>query len=210
MLTRVHITSFIALTLFIYLMALWFLGEQVWTVSYAQPFGILVTTLVSISVIFTKWAWSWPVFRGWYIQRPDIRGTWLVELKSNWTDPKTGKGVPSINAYLSIRQTLTSLSMRLMTKESKSRSIAYSLEKEDDGFYRIAGVYRNEPNIELQGEKSEIHHGSLILELHGTPPISLNGHYWTDRGTRGSMITTNHNKTLYDSYENARRAFKED
>ena len=91
-----------------------------------------------------------------------------------------------------------------MTQESKSRLIAHSIELEDDGVFRLAGIYRNEPTVELQGARSEIHHGSLLLEIYGNSVSSMEGHYWTDRNTRGTMkVTENHNEVV-DTYEAAK------
>jgi len=94
--------------------------------------------------------------------------------------------------------------MRLMTKESKSSLVAHSIEQmEEDELYKLIGVYRNEPKIELQGDRSEIHHGTFSLEIHGAPAYELEGHYWTDRGTKGSMSLFDRHKKLFDSFQHA-------
>lgn len=210
MLARIHIASFIGLTILIWLVVLWVQGEPVLSLEFLQPFGFVVGAVVGIVGVFSRWAWAWSIFRGWYVKRPDVRGTWKVTLKSNWVDPETGKGVEPITAYFAVRQTLTSLSLRLMTPESRSKLIAHSIELEDDGIYRIAGTYRNEPRVELQGDRSEIHHGSLLLEVYGVPPESMEGHYWTDRGTRGTMVVAARKKRVYDTYESASAAYERD
>ena len=131
--------------------ALWVQGQPVLNAQFLRPFGLVVGVIVTIVGVFSRWAWAWPLFRGWYVKRPDLRGTWKAEIQSNWKNPETGSGVPPIAAYLAVRQTLTTLSLRLMTPESKSKLIAHSIELEKDGIYRIAGIYRNEPRVELQG-----------------------------------------------------------
>ena len=102
------------------------------------------------------------------MKRPDLRGTWRVELQSDWSDPETNVGVPLIVCYMGVSQTLSTLQMHLMTPESKSwfiaKSITPSLSKVG---YRVAGVYTNEPKIHLRGNRSEIHRGGLLLETHG-------------------------------------------
>ena len=207
MLTRIHIASFIGLTIVIWMVALWVQGQPVVSVEFLRPFGVVVGATVAIVGGFSRWAWAWPVFRGWYVKRPDIRGTWKVLLQSNWIDPATGKGIAPITAYFAVRQTLATLSLRLMTPESKSKLVAHSIELDGDAVYRIAGTYRNEPRVELQGDRSEIHHGSLLLEIYGTPPASMEGHYWTDRGTRGTMKVTDRKKKVFDTYGAAQEAF---
>jgi hypothetical protein len=208
MLTRLHITSFLGLTVVAWLIALWAQGTPLITLDFLRPFVILVGIITGVATLFIRYAWSWKVFQGWYVRRPDVRGTWKVELQSDWINPETKQPIPTIVAYAAIRQSLTSLSLRLMTPESKSKLIAHSIELEEDGVYRLAGVYRNEPNIGLQGRHSNIHHGALSLEIYGSPPTNLEGHYWTDRNTRGEMKLSNRVATLYDTYAAAKAGFR--
>ena len=188
-------------------MALWVQGMPVLSLEFIKPFGIVVGAITLFVTLFNKFAWSWKLFQGWYVNRPDLRGSWKVELVSNWVNPETNETIPPITGYAVIRQTLTSLSIRLMTKESRSKLIAHAIEKEDDGLFRLAAIYRNEPKIELQGDRSEIHHGSLSLEIHGSPVSLMEGHYWTDRGTKGSMKLTDHKNELFGTYEQAESGY---
>ena len=205
--TRLHLMSFVGLTVIPWMVVLWIQGKPALNVEFLKPFSIVVSIVGSVATIFNKWAWSWAIFRGWYVNRPDIRGTWKVDLQSNWKNPKTGEGIPPITAYMAVRQTLTSLSLKLMTPESKSRLIAHSIDRETDGIYRIAAIYRNEPKLELQGDRSEIHHGSMVLEVYGVPPTSMDGNYWTDRNTRGTLKLTERKKKVFDTFEEANSAF---
>lgn len=204
MITRLHISSFIGLTIAVWLFVLWMQGNPVLSADFIKPFGTVVSAIGLIVVIFNKYLWSLCIFKGWYVKRPDLRGTWKVELKSSWVNPETGNVIAPIHGYAVIRQSLTSLSFRLMTKESRSVLVAHSIDQqEDEGLFKLVGVYRNEPKIELQGVRSEIHHGSFALEIHGSPVYELEGHYWTDRGTKGGMKLSGRVPRLYDTYEQA-------
>jgi hypothetical protein len=173
---------------------------------FVKPFGIVVGVITFFITLFNKYLWSWKIFRGWYVKRPDLRGTWKVELKSSWVNPETGEKIAPIYGYAVVRQSLTNLSFRLMTKESRSVLVAHSIEQqEDDDLFKLVGVYRNEPKIELQGVRSEIHHGSFALEIHGSPVEGLDGHYWTDRATKGGIKLFNKVGKLYTTYEQAER-----
>lgn len=209
MLSRMHISSFIGLTIAVWLVALWAQGMPVLSVAFLKPFSIVVGSISVVVALFNKYAWAWPIFRGWYVKRPDIRGTWKVELRSSWIDPDTGMGVAPITAYAVVRQTLSSLSLRLMTPESRSKLIAHSIEQEEDGLFRLAGIYRNEPQIEFQGTRSDIHHGAFSLEIHGQSVESLEGHYWTDRETKGGIKLYDKKEKLYETFDAARNAFGE-
>lgn len=208
MLTRLHISSFIGLTIVVWLIALWFQGMPVLSSDFIKPFGTVVGAITLFVTIFHKYLWSWKGLRGWYVKRPDLRGTWKVELKSSWVNSETGNMIDPIYGYAVIRQSLTSLSCRLMTQESRSVLIAHSIDQqEDEDLYKLVGVYRNEPEIELQGVRSEIHHGSFALDIHGNPVYELSGHYWTDRGTKGGMKLSAKVAELYDTYEQAETNF---
>ena len=204
--TRLHISSFIGLTIAVWLLVLWFQGMPVLSADFVTPFGTVVGVITLFVTLFNKYLWSWKLFKGWYVKRPDLRGTWKVELKSSWINLETGEGIAPVYGYAIIRQSLTSLSLRLMTKESRSVLVAYSIEQlEDEELFKLVGVYRNEPRIELQGVRSEIHHGSFALEIHGSPVEELEGHYWTDRATKGGMKLVGRVDKLYSTYEQAER-----
>ncbi len=208
MLTRLHISSFIGLTIAVWLLALWLQGMPVLSADFVKPFSTVVGVITLFVTLFNKYMWSWKVFKGWYVKRPDLRGTWKVELKSSWVSPETGEVINPIYGYAVIRQSLTFLSLRLMTKESRSVLVAHSIEQqENDDLFKLVGVYRNEPKIELQGVRSEIHHGSFALDIHGSPVYELEGYYWTDRATKGGMKLSDRVNKLYDTYDQAESEF---
>jgi hypothetical protein len=45
----------------------------------------------------------------------------------------------------------------------------------------------------------------LLVEVHEVRPKSLEGHYWTDRGTRGTIALEYGNPSCYSSFEDAMR-----
>lgn len=209
MLTRTHISAFVGLTIVTWLIALWAQGQPVLNVEFLKPFGIVVGVIFGVASVFTRYAWSWRCFGGWFVNLPDLRGTWQVTIASDYMDKETGRRIAPIIGYVVIRQSLMHISVRQMTRESRSHSISYGITQEQDEIFRLAVVYRNEPDIELQGEKSEIHHGAFWLEILGDGPDRMIGHYWTDRSTRGRMQALSRKRECYDSYELAHAAFSD-
>src|SRR5207244_1086903 len=138
----------------------------------------------------------------WFVDRPYLKGTWKGVLVSSYVDPATQKPVPPIEAYLVIRQTYSSIHLRLMTKESASESVANNIPKGEDGVYSVASVYRNTPQL-AHRHRSAIHHGALIMRVEGDPVMALTGEYWTDRMTRGEMRFMEKSDTLYFDFESA-------
>lgn len=206
MLTRIHLSVLLVLAVLVWGGSLWALGIPIsW--EYFKPYTITLTTLTSGVVVFDRWLWKWTLFRGWLVNQPNLKGTWQVKLVSNYRDAITNEPIDPIDAAMVVRQTFSQLSMRLLTNESSSKLIASNLIANSDGTFDIVGVYQNEPQILLRGARSEIHFGALKLELHEAKAESLEGHYWTDRETKGSITLSNRRKELVSSYEEAAHLF---
>ena len=182
--------------------------------SHFKPVGIVSTLLGLLAVIFERWAWRIPFLHGWFVKRPDLRGTWRVVLKSEWINPETGRGIPEIICYMGVKQTLSTLQMHLMTPESESWLIAEDTSESPSGEdYQIAGVYNNKPKTELRSTRSAIHYGSILFYTHGPiphRPETIDGEYWTDRPTKGRMTLTNRNPKVFTRFKDANRAFDGD
>jgi hypothetical protein len=208
--SRVHITAFVVIAALIWGIVLWLEGAPL-TWAYASPFTIVVSCLVGLGLLLEKVLWRQPLLHGWFIKRPDLRGTWRVELQSSYVRPSTGERVPMIVCYMGVEQTLSKLQMHLMTPESESWFIAAHVRPSPAGNgYQVVGVYTNEPNIHLRDEHvSEIHQGAIIIETHGPElrPTALTAKYWTDRKTTGTMDFTSRVDALCSRFVDAQRAF---
>ena len=126
-----------------------------------------------------------------------------VEIRSNWKDPATGTGIEPVEGYMIIRQSLSTLSLRLLTEESSSELVGTEIVCSADGLYCVSGVYRNEPRFQVR-ERSEIHYGAVWLKIIEEPSKKLIGHYWTDRGTAGEMELCNQQKKTFQTFQSAR------
>lgn len=175
-------------------------------VSFFEPVSLVAALVVFSLGIFDRWAWHWPIFRGWLVKRPDLRGTWEAELQSSWKDPQTALPIPPIAAFMVIHQTFSDLGIRLYTKESESRLRGAEILCNDDGTFDIVAVYQNEPYIAFRA-RSPIHQGALKLSVRGEHASSLDGHYWTDRGTQGSLVTQQRFARTVTSFEDGKRSF---
>lgn len=208
--SRLHVTAFLGVAVAIWCILLWFSGVPLAKGSLA-PFSTVVGVLVALGLLLEHVLWHEPWLQPWLVKRPDLRGTWQVELVSDWIDPSTGKPLQPIRAYMAVTQTLSRLQMHLMTKESESWFVASSIEPslKNDG-YRIAAVYTNEPLLHLRGNRSEIHYGALALDTHGASkcrPCALAGQYWTDRRTRGTMKLFARKDASYSRFDDAEIGF---
>lgn len=186
MLTKNHTTGLLLLAAIVWATTLWLDGLP-FTWAYSKPFSITAAVLSFSVIVFDKWLWRWRIFKGWFVNCPDLQGTWKVVIKSDWVSPEAGTPEAPIICVMTVRQTLSRFNARIFTNESSSYLIAHKIEQQNDGVFQLFGTYQNTPNIMLRGKRSEIHYGALLLELRGDPPTELVGHYWTDRGTKGSL-----------------------
>lgn len=147
----------------------------------------VVGWMVPFGLAFERWAWRWPVFRGWLVLIPDLNGTWEGEFRSEWVDPKTNQKVSPQKAYLVIRQTLFTTSCCHITAESKSYSRAATIQPApDDNLKILEYLYSNSPIVSVH-YRSHAHEGACSLEIIDKPDRKLKGKYWTERSTKGEM-----------------------
>ncbi len=106
-------------------------------------------------------------------------------------------------AYLVIRQTSTTVDVRLITDESESRSTFGQVSSGSEP-PTLDYLYLNEPMSSLR-DRSPIHHGSASMKIVGRPASRLTGHYWTDRDTRGELDMKWHKKETADDFESSER-----
>jgi hypothetical protein len=210
--SRLHITVFLGLAALAWALALLAHGTPVSFEEFG-PFSEVVTFLVLLGVAFEHVLWHQPFLHGWFIHRPDLRGTWRVELRSDWIDPHTGLESEPIEGFVAVTQTLSRLQMQLMTAEAESWLVADRIdESPKNDRYRITAVYTNEPGPRYRGKRTpnEIHHGAQVLDTHGPSrawPDMLSGEYWTDRGTKGTMKLSNRMMEFHSNFEDAHSAF---
>lgn len=208
-LERLHISVFLGLAVLVWWLVLLAQKTQVgW--EHLRPFGAVVGVLVVLGLAFEFLLWRQSWLHGWFVKRPNLRGTWRVELQSDWDDQKTKESVPLIVCYMGVVQTLSTLQMHLMTPESESWFIADRIRPSPSGVgYQVAGVYTNKPQTHLRGDRSEMHLGGLVLDTHGPAnyPETLTGEYWTDRKTKGRMTFTSRLPSVFTRFEDAEQAF---
>lgn len=210
--SRLHVTVFVGIGAAVWALVLFIQGTPV-TLHIFAPFGTVVGVLVLVGLLFEHFAWRLRWLHPWLVDRPDLRGTWKVDLASDWTDKNRTESPTRILCYAGVTQTFSKLQVHLMTPDSTSVLLADRICRSASGSgYEVVGVFLNKPSIFDRGSTSEIHHGAFVLQTHGTAarPDSMSGEYWTDRKTVGQMHFSGRRSHVFTSYasagEDARRA----
>lgn len=136
--------------------------------------------------IFTAWIWRWTQLQGWLIPFPDLNGTWEGYIQTNWTDAE-GKRPGPIPTILTIKQSFGRIScvMRTLEMESHSYLEGFCIDK-DAQVRKLCYSYTSRPKTALR-ERSTPHDGTVLLDVIGTPVRKLQGEYWTQRQTTGTV-----------------------
>ncbi len=206
MISKTHLSTILFFAAIIWGILLVVASGVAVSVSWLKHLSTVTGILLFILGAFDLWLWRLPFLQGWFVKRPNIRGTWRATLRSTWVDPSTEKGIEQIEGFMVIRQTYSSLSLRLLTSESSSELIGAEINTGSDGTARIVGVYRNEPR-QLLRQRSPIHYGAILLDIEGKPVPCLRGHYWTDRSTAGEIELNNRVHEIFNDYEIAKKDF---
>jgi len=200
MISRSHLPAILALAALVWSVLLILNGQSI-SPELLRPFSTVLGVVGLAALAFGRWVWRWKVLHPWFVATPDLQGTWRGELVSDWKR-EDGSTLPPIEVYFVIRQTFSTISMRLITRESTSVLLSGNISKEKDGVDTVMGVYLNTPDL-LRREASPIHHGGVILQVVGSPPTALQGQYWTDRRTRGELRLTARSPQLFHSFNQA-------
>jgi hypothetical protein len=162
----------------------------------------VVTIFVIARFAFTRWMWHWTIFtyKGWLVRVPVIQGTWVGDLQSTWVNSKTNQDIPPLKMILVVRQTFSTLSCTMFTKESESYSRAAQMAvDEETGTITVSYNYTNRSKADIR-HKSPIHDGAAHLRVVTLPHRMLEGEYWTGRCTTGTMKLQFHSKDLYEAF----------
>jgi len=201
MISRTQLSAIVGVTALVWGIALLASGLNI-NAQFFKPFSLVTGVVAGAVSLFDLWLWRLRVLRGWFVKRPYLRGTWRVELRPS----RSAGDERIITGYMAVRQTYSTISMRLMTEESRSELLGADIVHSPDGLFRVAGVYTNEPRISAR-ERSPIHNGAFLLQVQGNPATSLEGHYWTDRATLGEMRVSGRLDKIFDTFASAQHGF---
>lgn len=149
------------------------------------------------SFVFTVWLWRWKLFQGWLIPFPDLNGTWQGHIQTNWKDAE-GKTPGPIPTILTIKQSFGRMSCVMRTGEMESHSFleGFCIDK-DAQVRQLCYSYTSRPKASLRG-RSTPHDGTMLFNIIGEPVHKLEGEYWTQRQTRGTVTLTFRTNELLD------------
>ncbi|HHH1986689.1 hypothetical protein [Yersinia kristensenii] len=170
--------------------------------SKIKDFLGLIPKVVSIDLlmvaVFAKWGWKLKIFRGWLVPFPNLSGSWVGFIYSDWKNPQTGEKPPPIPVMLTVNQSFFHIScmMRTSEMESSSYSEGFLIDPERQ-IKDVAYSYASKPRLSLN-ERSIPHDGTVVFKIIESPKLKLVGRYWTERLTKGEIVLQYHSKEMLE------------
>ncbi|MDC2958157.1 hypothetical protein PO587_27295 [Streptomyces gilvifuscus] len=164
--------------------------------------GFLPVIVLAIFAVFDNWLWRKGIIRK-ISRHPDLVGTWkgtLISMRVN--DVHEEVEHPPIPIFIVVGQTYTSLSIRLLSEQSGSRSIAAFVQTNEPDDYSVYYHYDNTPGLRFR-EGSPVHLGGARIDVTGATPSFLEGEYWTNRRSRGTFTARRVSSKKFGTYEQA-------
>lgn len=198
----VQVVAVIVVTVFA--AGIWFTGGTL-NLQWLRFFSAAVFISVGVLTIWDHWAWHLPLVQKLPQVPRDLRGTWKGTLESFWIDPETGSSPPPKVAYLVIRQSATTVSVVMLTNESKSKS-SLAVISDDGVSASLDYMYLNRPDSRYE-YRSRMHHGSTTLDITGRLAVRLQGRYWTSRDSKGELDFDQRSMKFADDFLQAEAVF---
>jgi hypothetical protein len=163
----------------------------------AISLSLTVTTL--FWTFYISWGWKWPLLNKIFY-RPNLNGTWKGKLISDWTD-KEGNSREPIDFFIVIRQSF--LRIHFTTFTDNFVGISYSETfylKKDRGIKNVAFLFRKDTS---QNNDEFLQEGATELRLIEAVEKKLEGKYWSNRKTNGTIKVKFLKNIHVDSFEEA-------
>lgn len=193
-----------AVVVLVFTVGIWSTGGTV-DVRWLRFYSVAVLVALAVLALWERYIWRFPIFQKIGGVPRDISGTWKGTLTSFWKNPKTGQSPPPKTVYLVVRQTVATVSIVLLTDESRSKSSLAKITI-DDAFTSLTYMYLNRPDSKFE-HRSRMHHGSTSLDISGQPPTRLRGRYWTDRNSRGELDFKERQDRLIEDFDEGQNLF---
>ena len=141
---------------------------------YVSATGEVVSATIFFMCIYCKWIWKYNPFEKY----PRLMGDYIVTIDFCYNDKEEKKEMRA-----TIKQTLLSIHIQLITDEITSNTIVGNLVEENDGFV-LYYTYMTNPKSRFSKE-NPIQYGSC--RLLANKKDCLEGIYWTSSKTIGDI-----------------------
>jgi hypothetical protein len=152
---RALVQSVAVIVIAVFAIGIWSSGGRV-ELGWLKFFSVAVFIAMLLLWLWDIFLWRLPLAQKIGRVPRDVRGTWCGTLTSAWADPKESKPPAPKLAYLVVRQTASTISVILLTDESRSVS-SLGVVSSEAGTASLDYIYRSRPDSHLE-HRSRMHH----------------------------------------------------
>jgi hypothetical protein len=167
--------------------------------TYAKAVVTATSAVTLLLLAFDSWLWRYAPLR-WAVRRPVLHGTWKVTQRTTY-EPRADE---TMESYLVIHQTYSTIRVNGLYAISDSQSLSADLTVEKSRCM-LSYVFRTDAHT-MHRAGNPPSRGAATLKVGRKPQLHLEGDYWMERGTRGSVKSVGHTSKIYDTFEAARQA----
>lgn|SRR5574341_1161889 len=188
----------IVLAAAIALVIVWATSGKVDT-TYAKAIVTATSAVTLLLLAFDRWLWRYLPFR-WAVSRPILHGTWKMMQRTTY-EPRADK---AMEAYLVVYQTYSTIRVNGLYEISDSHSLSADLAVEKS-HCMLSYIFRSDAHT-MHRAGNPPSRDAATLKVGRRPQLHLEGDYWMERGTRGSIKSVGYTAKTYDTFEAAREA----
>lgn len=200
---KLHVQVIAAIVVLVFAGGIAVTGDSVDS-SWLRFFGLAVFTAVLALGAWEHFIWKWSLLQKLHRIPPDLNGSWRGTLRTLWASGDGTKPDPK-QVVLVVRQTFSTMSVTLLTDESRSATTLAELSRKPQGD-EVHYIYQNRP-LPSREDESRAHYGAVVLDVVGRPATALDGRYWTDRDSRGEVSFVERRAGHVSSLNEAERLF---
>jgi hypothetical protein len=162
---------------------------------------VSASSIVIIGLLaFDSWAWRFWPFR-LVVSKPILHGTWKLEQRTSY-EPRANE---TMEAYLVIDQRFSGIRhIRGLYEISNSHSLTADLAV-DRSQCTLSFIFRSEAGT-MHRNGNPPSRGASVLQVGRHPRLRLQGDYWMERGTKGSVESVGYSRKLYGTFASAQSA----
>jgi SMODS-associating 2TM, beta-strand rich effector domain len=167
--------------------------------TYAKATVTATSAVTLLLLAFDRWLWRYAPFR-WAVSRPVLHGTWKMIQRTTYES----RAAETMEAYLVVHQTYSTIRVDGLYAISESQSLSADLAVEKSRCV-LSYIFRTDAHT-MHRAGNPPSRGAATLKVGRRPQLHLEGDYWMERGTRGSVKSVGYAPKTYDTFEAARQA----
>lgn len=167
--------------------------------TYAKATVTATSAVTPLLLAFDRCLWRYPPSR-WAVRRPVLQGIWKMTQRTTF-EPRADE---TMESYLVIPQTYSSIRVNGLYAISDSQSLSADFAI-DKSRCMLSYIFRTDAHT-MYRTGNPPSRGAAVLKVGRKPQLHLEGDYWMERGTRGSVKSVAYTSRTYDTFEAARQA----